>query len=109
MANRGETTPTYSPDLITSGTPYANVNWYDEIVRKSVPQYQVNLTASGGTDRIQFFNSIGYYSEEGLWKSKSLDYERFNLRSNITAQITDQLTAEFQIGGFKGYKVTTKK
>ena len=100
MANRGETTPTYSPDLITSGSPYANVNWYDEIIRKNVPQYQVNLTASGGTDRIQFFNSIGYYSEEGLWKSKSLDYERFNLRSNITAQITDQLTAEFQIGGF---------
>ncbi|WP_195333508.1 SusC/RagA family TonB-linked outer membrane protein [Bacteroides salyersiae] len=100
MANRGEKTPTYSPDLITSGTPYANVNWYDEIIRKNVPQYQVNLTASGGTDRIQFFNSIGYYSEEGLWKSKSLDYERFNLRSNITAQITDQLTAEFQVGGF---------
>ena len=100
MANRGETTPTYSSDLVTSGSPYANVNWYDEIVRKSVPQYQVNLTASGGTDRIQFFNSIGYYSEEGLWKSKSLNYERFNLRSNITAQITDQLTAEFQIGGF---------
>lgn len=100
MANRGETTPTYSPDLITSGSPYANVNWYDEIIRKNVPQYQVNLTASGGTDRIQFFNSIGYYSEEGLWKSKSLNYERFNLRSNITAQITDQLTAEFQIGGF---------
>ena len=100
MANRGETTPTYSPDLVTSGSPYANVNWYDEIIRKNVPQYQVNLTASGGTDRIQFFNSIGYYSEEGLWKSKSLDYERFNLRSNITAKITDQLTAEFQVGGF---------
>ena len=48
MANRGETTPTYSPDLVTSGSPYANVNWYDEIIRKNVPQYQVNLTASGG-------------------------------------------------------------
>lgn len=100
MANRGETTPTYSPELITSGSPYANVNWYDEIVRTSVPQYQINLTTSGGTDRVQFFNSIGYYKEEGLWKSNSLNYERFNLRSNITAQITDQLTAEFQVGGF---------
>lgn len=100
MANRGDATPTYSPELITSGTPYANVNWYDEIIRTNVPQYQVNFTASGGTDKIQFFNSIGYYSEEGLWKSNSLNYERFNLRSNITAQITKQLTAEFQIGGF---------
>lgn len=35
MANRGETTPTYSPDLVTSGSPYANVNWYDEIIRRT--------------------------------------------------------------------------
>lgn len=100
MANRGETSPTYSPDLIRSGSPYANVNWFDEVVRTSVPQYQVNLTASGGTDRIQYFNTIGYYSEEGLWKTNSLNYNRYNLRSNVTAKISEYLTADFQLGGF---------
>ena len=104
MANRGETVPTYDPSLVTSGSPYANVNWYDQVVRSAVPQYQLNLTASGGNERVQYFNSVGYYSEEGLWKSKSLNYERYNLRSNITAKITDQLTVEFQLGGYYDYK-----
>lgn len=100
MANRGETVPTFSPDLVTSGSPYANVNWYDAVVRSSAPQERINLTASGGNDKIQFFNSIGYYKEEGLWKSKSLQYDRFNLRSNVTAKISKRLKAEFQLGGY---------
>lgn len=100
MANRGETVPTYDPSLVTSGSPYANVNWFDQVVRSTVPQWQINMNISGGNDRVQYFNSIGYYSEEGLWKANSLNYERYNLRSNITAKITDQLTAEFQIGGY---------
>ncbi len=95
MANRGETVPTYDPSLVTSGSPYANVNWFDQVVRSTVPQWQINMNISGGNDRVQYFNSIGYYSEEGLWKANSLNYERYNLRSNITAKITDQLTAEF--------------
>ncbi len=104
MANRGETTPTYDPSLVQSGSPYANINWFDQVVRPTVPQWQINLTASGGTDRVQYFNSIGYYSEEGMWKANSLSYERYNLRSNITAKLSDYLTTEFQIGGFYDYK-----
>ena len=100
MANKGETVPTFNNDLVTSGSPYANVNWYDEVVKSSAPQARINVTASGGNDNIQFFNSIGYYSEEGLWKSNSLDYSRFNLRSNVSAKISKRLKAEFQIGGY---------
>ncbi len=99
-ANRGDQSATYSPELIASGSPYANINWYDEVVRNSVPQYQANLTVTGGSDKVQYFNSIGYYNEEGLWKSNSLDYKRFNLRSNVTAKVTDNLTSEFNIGGY---------
>ena len=43
MANRGETTPTYSPDLVTSGSPYANVNWYDEIISSSISSQSYRL------------------------------------------------------------------
>lgn len=100
MANRGETSPTYSPDLVTSGSPYANVNWFDEVVRSAAPQWQVGLTASGGNDRIQYFNSIGYMEEEGLWKTKSLNYKRYNIRSNVTAKLSDNITTEFQLGGY---------
>lgn len=104
MANRGETTPTYRPELVTSGSPYANVNWFDEVVRSSAPQWQVGLTASGGNDRVQYFNSIGYMEEQGLWKANSLNYRRYNIRSNVTAKLSDHITTEFQIGGYYDYK-----
>ena len=105
MANGGATEATYRPELITSGTPYANMNWFDETVRSAVPQYQLNMTASGGTDKIQYFLSLGYYNEEGLWNSNSLNYDRYNLRSNITAKVTRDITAEFQIGGYTDNKM----
>lgn len=104
MANRGETVPTFSHDLVSQGSPYANVNWYDEIVRSSAPQQRINITASGGNDRLQFFSSIGYYKEEGLWKAKSLDYQRYNIRTNVTAQITKNLKASFEFGGYYDIK-----
>lgn len=104
MANRGETVPTFDHDLIQQGSPYANVNWYDEIVRKSAPQQRYNVTASGGNDRLQFFSSIGYYKEEGLWKTKSLDYQRYNIRTNVTAKITNRLKTSFEFGGYYDLK-----
>ena len=103
-ANRGDLSPTYDPGLITSGSPYANMDWYDEVVRGSAPQYQMNLTVTGGSEKVQYFNSLGYYAEEGLWKSNSLDYKRYNLRSNVTAKVTDNLTSEFNIGGYVDFK-----
>ena len=104
MANQGATSPTYDHSLIQSGSPYANNSWFDEVMRDRAPQTQINFTASGGNDKITYFNSIGYFKEEGLWSAKSLRYERYNLRSNVSAKITNGLTTDFQIGGYTDNK-----
>lgn len=100
MANNGATTPTYDPELIRSGSPYANVNWYDKMVKPTVPQYQANLSASGGNDKINYYVSLGYMSEDGIWTTNSLNYERYNFRSNISANIAHGLSVDFQVGGY---------
>jgi TonB-linked SusC/RagA family outer membrane protein len=37
---------------------------------------------------------LGHYNEGGLFKSNDINYKRYNFRSNLTVQLTDDLTAD---------------
>ncbi|MEV4886693.1 TonB-dependent receptor [Chitinophaga ginsengisegetis] len=82
------------------GAPgYGSTDWYDVTMKKAATQHQHNLSATGGTDKTQYFVSLGYFGEGGLLRSNDLNYQRFNLRSNITTELTKNLKAEVLIGG----------
>lgn len=55
------------------------------------------MNASGGTEKIKYFVSLGNYSQEG--NVKGFDYDRINLRSNIDAVISNNLNLTFDISG----------
>ena len=65
-----------------------NTDWYDEILRKGVQQNH-NLSLSGGGERINYFLSAGYLSEEGILKDNK--FNRFTLRSNNEYKINSSL------------------
>jgi TonB-linked SusC/RagA family outer membrane protein len=98
--------PTYSQQQIedykSGKTP--GINWMDVSMNKSAPQQQHNLTISGGNEKVKYFGSIGIYDQGGLYKSGDLNYTRYNLRLNLTAQIAKNLEAEIQIGGISDKK-----
>lgn len=79
-------------------------DWSSLVLRKMVPQTHHNVTASGKTDRVNYYLSLGYYGEDGLWKSGDLNYHRFNVRSNLGFNITDHLKAEMLISGVSDEK-----
>ncbi|MEN0053615.1 MAG: TonB-dependent receptor [Mucilaginibacter sp.] len=74
-------------------------NWYDAVVKKSAPQTQQNLTATGGNENSNYFLSLGYTGQDGILKSNDLYYKRYNLRSNITTKVTKNLTFDLNIAG----------
>ncbi|MGX5857406.1 SusC/RagA family TonB-linked outer membrane protein [Dyadobacter jiangsuensis] len=78
-----------------------STDWYDLVMQKRAPQQQHNLSASGGTSdgKVDYFINMGYMYQEGFWKSKDLNYDKYNLRSNINAQITKQLRASLKLSG----------
>ncbi len=78
----------------------SSTNWSDEIFKKFVPQSQYNLSVNGSSKRIDYFFNLGYMKQEGSYKSGSLNYSRWNFRSNVDARITDHLTASFQLSGY---------
>ena len=85
---------------------YANHNLYKEQFNKVAPQYQANLNVSGGTDRVKYFVSFGYFRQEGITNgveyygasTESL-FNRYNFRSNFDIKITDRTTLTVNSAG----------
>ena len=76
---------------------YPNTNWKDELIRDWAPQQQHNLSVRGGSDKIKYYGFLGYMNQETMWKNSGGDYTRYNLQSNIDAQILDNLTLKIDI------------
>ncbi len=81
------------------GEGYESTNWYDETFKKSAFQQQHNFSVRGGNEAVNYFVSLGYYDENGLFKSNDMKYNRYNFRTNITAKITKDLTADVMLSG----------
>jgi TonB-linked SusC/RagA family outer membrane protein len=63
-------------------------DWLGEIFRRAAIQ-NVNLTASGGSEKAQYLFSAGYFKQDGIiYKT---DYERFNLRFNGDVKVNDRI------------------
>lgn len=76
---------------------YPNTNWYDEMLTKNAIQNQHNISISGGNEKIRYYVSGGFLNQGGLWED--LNYKRYNLRSNIDAQITKATRLGVDVSG----------
>ena len=84
---------------------FPNTRWADYIMKEVTLQQQHNLNISGGTDRVKYFISAGYYSQDGLFKEFGANYDfgyqyhRFNYRSNLDLKATKTTTLSFNVAG----------
>ncbi|PSL46332.1 TonB-linked SusC/RagA family outer membrane protein [Chitinophaga niastensis] len=76
---------------------YPNTDWMKEVLATSIWQNNYNLSASGGNENIRFYLSGGYAKNNGLIPVEN--YNRYNLRSNIEANITHNLKVTMNISG----------
>jgi TonB-linked SusC/RagA family outer membrane protein len=76
---------------------FANTDWGNLLLGGTSPQMQHNLSLSGGTDRAKYFISLGYLDQKGLYST--LDYKRYNVRSNIDLKITNTTQFSIDISG----------
>jgi TonB-linked SusC/RagA family outer membrane protein len=74
------------PDLYT--------NWLEQVWNMPVTQ-QHNLSINGGTEKIRYFMSAGYYDGTGFLES--INYKKQNFRVNVESSITKNLTAEIRL------------
>jgi TonB-linked SusC/RagA family outer membrane protein len=69
----------------------ANTDWLNQLFETGHSQ-NLQVTASGGSDKVQFLLSGGGYKQDGIVIFKNDRYQRLNFRANINANLTDRLT-----------------
>lgn len=80
------------------GVPgYEGTNWYDLVMKERALQTQHNISVSGGNKAVDYFVSFGYLDEEGLVKSNDISYQRYSVRGNLTAKLSNHLTADVSL------------
>lgn len=78
---------------------YESTNWYDETMKPWAGQQQHTLSAQGGTENVNYFSSFGFVRDGGLLKSDAIGYDRYTFRTNLTAKLTNDLTASVELAG----------
>src|SRR5690606_22970961 len=78
---------------------YESTNWYDETMKAWAGQQQHTLSAQGGSDHVSYFSSFGFLKDNGLLKSNAIGYDRYTFRTNLTADLSSNLTATVELSG----------
>jgi TonB-linked SusC/RagA family outer membrane protein len=88
---------------------YPNTDWYDVLVRDWAPQQQHNLSVRGGSEKIKYYGFLGYMDQQTMFKKNGGDYNRYNLQSNIDAQIIEGLTLQLDIAAIFNSSIFTAR
>lgn len=97
-------------DAYRSGNdPYfhPDVNWYDEVLRKSAPLSNYDLNISGGNKNARFFVLLNVLQNKGLYnhtdrkkeENSNANFLRYNFRSNVDINVTKRLSASLDLAG----------
>ncbi|MDR1154022.1 MAG: TonB-dependent receptor [Bacteroidales bacterium] len=87
---------------------YPSHNWIREIMKPFALQTQNNINISGGGNNIKYFASLGYFSQDGMFKKfdsefhQNFTYNRYNYRTNFDIQATKSTKLKVSIGGVSG-------
>ncbi len=82
----------YSPSLFPTARPDSLLNYDFDWVNNSYRQSKIttaNLSASGATEKTNYYISLDYMDDEGTLRGTN--YDRFSFRSNIKYQLNKRL------------------
>lgn len=96
----------FTSDKYSDQVRFPNRRWTDEIFKKTTFQQQHNVNISGGNDRVKYFISAGFLSQDGIFDQYGRDdyafdyrYNRFNYRSNLDIKVTPTTDVSINVAG----------
>ncbi len=85
---------------------YTSHNYYKEQFGGTGRQNQYNLNISGGTNKVKYFTSLGYFEQNGILSNTSYGgsntnprYRRYNFRSNFDIDVIKNFQLSINLGG----------
>lgn len=79
----------YGRSRVNPNVPNVNTDWYDLILRHALQQNH-SFGVTGGSENIVYSVGLNYFEQEGILKMKN-DFERLNVRSKLSFDISDRL------------------
>lgn len=73
-------------------------DWYDYVVRSSAPQAYVSANASGGTEKINYYISLGGFDQKSVINNYG-GFQRYNVQFNLDARINKRLKVGARFNG----------
>lgn len=80
-----------NPAFENSEKGIGNVDYFKLHYKNAAFKQRHNISATGGGKAAQYYVSAGYYKEDGLLRYADIDFERMNVSTNLTSQITPWL------------------
>ena len=86
---------------------YPNTNWYDSFLKSSAPQQTYKLSFRGGNEIAQYYLMLGIMDQEGLYNyttenegySTQNKFSRYNIRTAIDVNLSNDLKMGINLGG----------
>ena len=79
------------------GPGYESTDWWGSTFDNFAKRQEYNLSADGGSDRVSYYFNINGVFDGSMLKTDDLFYRRLNFVSNITARLTDRITAKVNV------------
>lgn len=73
-------------DIIRNQTDpynYPNTDWYELGLKNFAPEYRHSLSLTGNQKDVNYYISLGMFNQGSLYTSDALNYDRYNIRSNL--------------------------
>jgi TonB-linked SusC/RagA family outer membrane protein len=78
---------------------HPNTDWYKDIYADYTPHIRHDISARGGTENVLYFLSGEYVHEGSQYRSGDMYYNRYQIRSNISAQVSKYVNVGFDLLG----------
>ena len=62
-------------------------DWYDEYIKDWSPQQNHSLSINGGNGKTNYNVALGYFSQDGMMKINSDDYNRYNANVSLNSEL----------------------
>ena len=85
---------------------YTSNNYYEEQFGGTGLQSQYNMNVSGGTAKVKYFTSLGYFNQDGILSNTKYagsntnpNFKRYNFKSNFDIDVFKNFQLNFNISG----------
>ncbi|MCQ2158311.1 MAG: TonB-dependent receptor [Bacteroidales bacterium] len=85
---------------------YGTSDAYAELYSRTAPQWQMNVSVSGGAERVRYYVSLNYFDQQSIMQNANYfgvqtgsRYQRYNVRANVDIDLFKNTTLSVNTSG----------